>query len=86
LKISLKLGEVFSKVCTAYTKLIKVLVPPQTRYNHQKGCSTVTKVMQERFSDDFAVGIIDRDKKELGYANQFDGLSTKHFTTIQTSK
>jgi hypothetical protein len=60
--------------CYIDTKLIKALVPPHTRYNHQKGCSTVTKVMQERFSDDFALGIIDRDKKELGYANQFDLL------------
>jgi hypothetical protein len=58
--------------CYIDTKLIKALVPPQTRYNHQKGCSTVTKVMQERFSNDFALGIIDRDKKELDYANQFD--------------
>ena len=58
--------------CYIDTKLIKALVPPQTRYNHQKGCSTVTKVMQERFTNDFALGIIDRDKQELGYANQFD--------------
>lgn len=58
--------------CYIDTKLIKALVPPQTRYNHQKGCSTVTKVMQERFNNDFALGIIDRDKQELGYANQFD--------------
>jgi hypothetical protein len=58
--------------CYIDTKLIKALVPPQTRYNHQKGCSTVTKVMQERFNNDFAIGIIDRDKKELDYANQFD--------------
>jgi hypothetical protein len=58
--------------CYIDTKLIKALVPPQTRYNHQKGCSTVTKVMQKRFNDDFAVGIIDRDKKELGYASEFN--------------
>ena len=58
--------------CYIDTKLIKALVPPHTKYNHQKGCSTVVKVMQEKFKDDFAVGIIDRDKQELGYANQFD--------------
>jgi hypothetical protein len=71
--------------CYIDTKLIKALVPPQTRYNHQKGCSTVTKVMQERFSDDFAVGIIDRDKKELGYANEFD-LVVEVPSTLQLFK
>ena len=28
--------------------------------------------MQDKFKDDFAVGIIDRNQQELGYANQFD--------------
>ena len=58
--------------CYIDTKLIKALVPPQTRYNHQKGCSTVAKVMQEKFVNDFAIGIIDRDKQELAYAEAFD--------------
>jgi hypothetical protein len=58
--------------CYIDTKLIKALIPPQTKYNHQKGCPTVVKVMQEKFKDDFAVGIIDRDKKELGYVEQFN--------------
>jgi hypothetical protein len=58
--------------CYIDTKLIKALVPPQTKYNHQKGCPNVVKVMQERFKNDFAVGIIDRDKKELAYVKQFD--------------
>lgn len=71
--------------CYIDTKLIKALVPPQTRYNHQKGCSTVAKVMQERFSNDFALGIIDRDKQELGYANQFD-LVVEVTNTLQLFK
>ena len=58
--------------CYIDTKLIKALVPPQTKYNHQKGCPKVVQVMKEYFNDNFAVGIIDRDKKELGYANEFD--------------
>lgn len=32
--------------------------------NHQKGCPTVFKVMNERLSESFAVGIIDKDKRE----------------------
>lgn len=58
--------------CYIDTKLIKALVPPRTKYNHQKGCPKVVKVMQDNFKDDFSIGIIDRDKKELGYANEFD--------------
>jgi hypothetical protein len=58
--------------CYIDTKLIKALVPSTTRYNHQKGCSTVVKQMKEKFRDDFAVGIVDRDKEELGYAEEFD--------------
>ncbi|MEY4540115.1 MAG: hypothetical protein RLZZ306_1872 [Bacteroidota bacterium] len=57
--------------CYIDTKLIKALVPPQTKYNHQKGCPKVVQLMLQKFKDDFAVGIIDRDKKELGYVEQF---------------
>lgn len=58
--------------CYIDTKLIKALIPPTTRYNHQKGCPNVVKVMQQNLGGDFALGIIDRDKKELGYADEFD--------------
>ncbi|CAN5177529.1 hypothetical protein BH09BAC4_BH09BAC4_10150 [soil metagenome] len=58
--------------CYVDTKLVKVAVPPQTRYNHQKGCSTVLKTMQEKFTDGFAVGIIDKDKQIQIYVEQFD--------------
>jgi hypothetical protein len=52
--------------CYVDTNLVETLVPPTGRgYNHQHGCGTVTKVMKERFADGFAVGIIDKDKKEL---------------------
>jgi hypothetical protein len=57
--------------CYVDTNLIETLVPPQTHYNHQKGCGTVTKVMQERFADRFALGIIDKDKREVKYLNDF---------------
>lgn len=80
--------------CYVDTNLIETLVPPQRQYNHQKGCGTVTKVMKEKFADSFAVGIIDKDKKEVEYLKQFtelahsDGLvlhkhKTKHQYIIQ---
>ena len=63
--------------CYIDTILVETLVPPQSRYNHQKGCGTVTKIMQENFTDRFALGIIDKDKKELDYLQQFDLVIAK---------
>ena len=60
--------------CYIDTKLIKILVPPKERYNHQKGCTTITSLMQKNLKDKFAVGIVDRDKIELAYAKEFDLL------------
>jgi hypothetical protein len=57
--------------CYIDTKLVKIAAPPQARYNHQKGCSNVVKIMQEKLPDQFALGIIDRDKKILAYVEQF---------------
>lgn len=61
--------------CYVDTNLVETLVPPQKQYNHQKGCGTVTKVMKERFTNSFAVGIIDKDKREVDYLKEFDELS-----------
>lgn len=60
--------------CYVDTNLLETLVPPKKQYNHQKGCGTVTKVMQEKFTNGFVVGIIDKDKKEVNYLNEFDEI------------
>lgn len=39
--------------------------------NHAKGNSTVATKMQNEFRDDFAVGVIDRDKREIKYIREF---------------
>ena len=62
--------------CYIDTNLIETIVPPSDKkrgYNHQKGCATVAKVMQEAklLKDGFAVGIIDKDKKEIAYTRNF---------------
>ena len=57
--------------CYVDTNLIETLVPTVTGYNHQKGCGTVAKVMNQKFADRFAVGIIDKDKKALKYLEDF---------------
>ena len=58
--------------CYIDTNLIETLVPPQSGYNHQKGCGTVSNRMKGRMADTFAIGIIDKDKKDLDYLDEFD--------------
>lgn len=55
--------------CYVDTNLIETLI--ETGCNHQKGCNQVAKVMKEKFSDRFAVGIIDADKRRPGYLDEF---------------
>jgi hypothetical protein len=63
--------------CYVDTNLIETLIQPQRQYNHQKGCGTVAKVMKERFTDRFALGIIDKDKSELDYLKEFTELNNR---------
>ena len=56
--------------CYIDTRLVKTLLPPKGRYNHQHGCSNIEKIMKTKFKDDFALGIIDKDKKILSYLNE----------------
>jgi hypothetical protein len=61
--------------CYLDTMLTECLVQPnnpKNGYNHQKGCSTVTKEMCGRFADDFAVGILDDDKKPTPYLKEME--------------
>src|SRR5688500_17918097 len=63
--------------CYVDTNLIETLVRPQKGYNHQKGCGTVAKKMQTLFKDRFALGIIDKDKRELAYLREFSEVASK---------
>lgn len=40
--------------------------------NHQKGCANVAKQMKEKRAERFALGIIDSDKRKVGYADEFE--------------
>jgi len=57
--------------CYGDTLLVKILVPPQKRYNHKKSCNNVLKTMREKFANKAAFGIIDDDKK----TTKFDDFS-----------
>jgi hypothetical protein len=70
--------------CFIDTNLLETLVPPITQYNHQKGCGTVTKVMKERFTDRFALGIIDKDKYEVEYLKEFEEVCSSDSLILLT--
>ncbi len=72
--------------CYVDTNLIETLVPTARGFNHQKGCGTVAKVMKEKFPDDFAVGIIDKDKLQLDYLNEFDVIHIFDNLTLHKHK
>lgn len=57
--------------CYLDTNLLETIAPPTRGYNHQKGSGTVAKRMRERFHDSFAVGILDRDKQQIAYLEEF---------------
>jgi hypothetical protein len=63
--------------CYIDTKLIKTIAPPTHKkgYNHQKGCTNVIKMMQEKLTNDFAVGVMDKDKRVLDYVKYFDWVA-----------
>jgi hypothetical protein len=65
--------------CYVDTNLVETIAPPTEKrgYNHQKGCGTVAKKMQDdnALKDGFAVGIIDKDKKEIKYLNVFEEIT-----------
>ena len=63
--------------CYIDTNLIETIAPPRKGYNHQKGCGTVTRLMQTKLIDGFALGIIDRDKHEVKYLEEFDVVIDK---------
>lgn len=68
--------------CYIDTNLVETLITTEG-CNHQKGCNIVVSIMQKKFADRFAVGIIDNDKRQVDYVSEFseiihtDSLSLK---------
>lgn len=62
--------------CYIDTLLVETLVPPNNKrgYNHQMGCNKVSSKMQNDLKNDFALGIIDKDKKIVPYLEEFELL------------
>lgn len=61
--------------CFADTLLIETLIPSKSGYNHQMGCFKVEGVMRfGDLKDQFAVGIIDKDKMKVKYLTEFEEI------------
>jgi len=59
--------------CYIDSCLVEVLLfAGRNHVNHQKGNGTVTKLMKEKFSNEFCVGIIDEDRRDLDYLKEFN--------------
>lgn len=56
--------------CYIDTNLVETLITTEG-CNHQKGCNTVVNTMQKKFGNGFALGIIDNDKRQVGYVSEF---------------
>lgn len=84
----------FVPECYFDTVLVRAVLQTDKALNHKKGCNNVVKVMTEgRLKDVFAVGVVDKDKEELSYLNEFNGYKfdklilhkhkNKHYYIIQ---
>ncbi len=59
--------------CYIDSCLVEVLLQANRDHvNHQKGNGTVAREMKSKFANDFCVGIIDEDRKQLDYLKEFD--------------
>lgn len=68
--------------CYVDTNLIEYLL--DAGVNHQHSCSKVVGQLKTKYADKFAVGIIDKDKVELGYVTECHEIAkTEHMTLMK---
>lgn len=68
--------------CYIDTNLIEYLL--NAKVNHQHCCSKVVQQLKEKFADRFAIGIIDKDKVQLGYISDCNEIArTEHLTLMR---
>lgn len=74
--------------CYIDTNLIETIVPPERigstcGYNHKRSCNKVVDEMLGKLKDDFAIGIVDRDKRPLSRTSEFKPLIKEQLTDKQ---
>lgn len=70
--------------CYIDTNLVEFLLNSYG-VNHQKGCNAVAKKMMEsNLKEQFSIGIIDNDKRQHSYVNEFIEIAhTQHITLLK---
>jgi hypothetical protein len=68
--------------CYLDTNLVETIAPPErigsTRgYNHKRSCNKVVDEMMGKLKDDFALGIVDKDKRPLSRTVGFKLIAEK---------
>ena len=63
--------------CYIDTNLVETLIITDG-CNHQKGCNTVVKTMQQKFANAFSVGIIDEDKRQVSFLRLHPRTKSEH--------
>lgn len=71
--------------CYVDTSLVESLLDTEG-VNHQKGCNMVANLMNGKYRDGFAVGVIDFDKKRHPYMNDFVELASSEHLTLMKHK
>lgn len=66
--------------CFVDTNLIEYLL--NAGVNHQHCCSKVVGQLKSTFANKFAIGIIDKDKVQLGYIQECDIIATTEHLTL----
>ena len=67
--------------CYVDTNLVQSIMRVEGT-NHQKSCGQVTNQMQNKFKDKFAVGIVDKDKKQSTYSNESIPIASSNELTL----
>ena len=68
--------------CYVDTNLIQYLM--HGTVNHQRSCNKVVGTLKRSFSNRFAIGIIDKDKVEVGYLAECDAIvNSEHLCVLK---
>lgn len=67
--------------CYVDTNLVSTLLGG-IGVNHQKSCNKVVARMKDKYGDDFAVGIIDKDKRRPGYLDEFQPIASSQHLAL----
>lgn len=74
--------------CYIDTNLLETIVPPERigstcGYNHKRSCNKVIDEMLGKLNDNFAVGIVDKDKNPLARTSGFELKTEKQLSEKQ---